>query len=89
MSATGNPYSRHVDDVLASGYLTPDEKQAMEFEYALEANEETMAEGAAIAVTAEQFGIEPHEYAEILISLPDGEWWKAEHLPVKDEEPQS
>lgn len=75
--------SRHVDEVLKSGYLTESEKQAMDFELALEANEEEMGEAAAMLVTCEQFGMDWDDHPYVLIELPDGEWWKAKELPVK------
>jgi hypothetical protein len=75
--------SRDVQEVLQSGYLTEAEKQAMDFELALEANEERMGEHAAMAVTCEQFGVELEDHAYILIELPDGDWWEAENLPVR------
>lgn len=75
--------SRDVSEVLKSGFLTKAEKRAMEFETALEANEEKMGDGAAIAVTCEQFGVDYEDYPYILIELPDGDWWNAERLPVR------
>lgn len=75
--------SRDVTDVLKSGYLTRAEARAIKFEHALEANEEMMAEGAALAVTCEQQGVALEDYAHVLIELPDGDWWDAEHLPVR------
>lgn len=75
--------SRHVTEVLKSGYLTAAEQRAIAFEKALEANEELMAEGAALAVTCEQFGIEIEDYAHVLIEIPDGDWWEAESLPLR------
>lgn len=74
--------SRDVKEVLKSGYLTKAEKKAMDFELALEANEEIMGEGAAMAVTYEQFGMEVEDHPYVLIELPDGDWWEAEKLPV-------
>jgi hypothetical protein len=76
--------SRDVKEVLKSGYLTPAERKAMDFELALEANEETMGEGAAMAVTCERFRMEIEDHAYVLIELPDGDWWEAEKLPVHD-----
>ena len=75
--------SRDVKDVLKSGYLTKAERKAMDFELALEANEEMMGEGAAMAVTCEQFGMDVEDHAYVLIELPDGDWWEAEKLPVR------
>lgn len=75
--------SRDVREVLKSGYLTADERAAIDFEEALEEAEKHMGEGAALAVTCEQAGIEIDEYASILIELPDGDWWDATHLPVR------
>lgn len=74
--------SRHVDEVLKAGFLTKAEKYAMEFELALEANEEQMGEGAAMALTCEQFGVDYEDHPYILIELPDGDWWHVEKLPV-------
>lgn len=76
--------SRHVDYVMKSGYLTSSERQAIDFERVLEANEELMGEGAAMAVTCEQFGVELEDHAYILIEIPEGEWWTVAHLPVNE-----
>jgi hypothetical protein len=78
--------SRPVADVLRSGYLTPAERAAIYFEKAIEDAEDTMGEGAALALACERVGIEIDEYAELLIEIPDGEWWLVEHLPVLDKE---
>lgn len=75
--------NRHVDEVLKSGYLTEEEKFAMDFELTLEANEEKMGEGAAMMLTCEQTGCDYEDHPYILMELPDGEWWKAENLPVR------
>lgn len=75
--------SRNISDVLASGYITEDERVAIDFEEALEANEECMGEQAAIAVTCEQFGVGYDDYALILIELPDGDWLEAKALPPR------
>lgn len=58
----------------------------MDFENALEAAEEEMGEAAAMAVTCEMAGVEVDDAAALLVELPDGEWWKAQHLPVRSEE---
>jgi len=79
--------SRDVSEVLASGYLTPSERQAIDFELALEEYEKQMGEGAAMALTCEQFGIDVEDSGYILIRLPDGDWWEAEHLPVQEPTP--
>lgn len=50
--------------------------QCIQFALDLEDNEERMGEGAAMALTCEQYGIEPHEGYEVLIALPDGNWWE-------------
>ncbi len=44
---------------------------ARAFAEALEANEEMMSEGAAMAVTCEQFGIEHMDGIDLLVSLAD------------------
>jgi len=75
--------ARHVSEVLKSGYLTQEERLAIDFERALEDNEEHMGEAAAMAVTCEQFDIEWDEHPHILIELPDGHWWEAEKLPTR------
>lgn len=75
--------SRNVTEVLKSGYLTEAEKQAIDFEIELEDNENSMGEAAALAITCEQQGVDLEDYAHVLIELPDGDWWKAKHLPVK------
>lgn len=76
---------RSVKAVLKSGYLTRDESLAIRFEKALESNEEIMGEGAALAVTCEEFGVELEDHAYILIEIPTGNWWKVSHLPVKED----
>ncbi len=78
--------SRPLKEVLESGFLTSEEDEAIRFATVLEDNEEHMGEGAAMAVTCSQYGIEVDESGEVLMNLPDGEWWKAEHLPVKEGE---
>lgn len=75
--------SRDVKEVLKSGYVTKAERLAMDFENALESNEEHMGEQAAIGVTCEQFGVAYDDYAEILMEMPDGDWWEAQALPVR------
>ena len=76
--------SRDTAEVLKSGYLTEAEAYAIKVELYLEDREEEMGEGAAQGVTAEHFDMEFYEVHEVLIDLPDGEWWKAENLPVKE-----
>jgi hypothetical protein len=75
--------SRDVKEVLRSGHLTKAERKAIDFEVALEANEEMMGEGAAMAVTCDQFGMEVEDHPYVLIELPDGDWWEAAKLPVR------
>lgn len=53
----------------------PSLQRAIEFALDLEANEERMAENAAMAVTCEQYDIEMEQGYDWLISLPDGPWW--------------
>lgn len=47
---------------------------------------EQMSEGAALAMTCEEVGIGIEDYAHVLIEIPDGDWWKAQHLPVRETE---
>ena len=76
--------SRTVNAVLASGYLTEVEAKAIEFAQALEENEDLMAENAAMAVTCEQHNLRDTSAGYgLLLELPDGEWWRADSLPVK------
>lgn len=74
--------SRNIDEVLKSGFVTPAEDRAIKFAGLLEDNEEDMSEAAAMAVTCEQSDIDHDEWPEVMLDLPDGEWWKAENLPV-------
>lgn len=56
----------------------PEDKQRIiEFALDLEENEEQMAEGAAMAVTCEQYGISVEEGWDWLICLPNSPypWW--------------
>ena len=79
--------SRSIEEVLKSGYLTASERLAIDFAEDLEANEEEMSEGAAMALTCEEYGLEHSDISECLLKLPDGEWWKARDLPTKDMKP--
>lgn len=74
---------RTVQQVITSGYLTDAESRAIEFATVLEINEESMGEQAAIAATCEMFNVNYEEYPEMMMELPDGDWWKLEELPVK------
>lgn len=47
------------------------EMKAIEFLSCLEANEEVMGEGAAMAVTCEIYGLEMHDGYELLADHPD------------------
>jgi hypothetical protein len=50
-------------------------QRAIEFALDLEDNEESMAEGAAMMVTLQKYGLEWGDQNEILMMLPDGAWW--------------
>ena len=47
----------------------------IEFALAVEANEDRMAENAAMQVTCDLYGIDLIEGYDWLLSLPDGPWW--------------
>lgn len=50
-------------------------QRAIEFALDLEENEEHMGEGAAMALTLEQYGHEWGDQNDVLLMLPDGAWW--------------
>lgn len=75
---------RTVQQCLESGYVTPIEKQGIDFLSDLEDNEKHMAEGAAMAVTCEQHGIDWGDQGDVMFGAPSGEWWRAAELPVKE-----
>ena len=77
--------SRTVEEVLASGYVTAEEEKAIDFALDLEDNEASMGEGAALALTCEMNGYDIDDYAEIMMELPDGDWWLAKDLFQKDD----
>ena len=76
---------RTVQQVTASGYLTAAERRAIKFAAVLELNEGSMGEQAAIAATCEMFNIDYEDYPEMMMELPDGDWWELEELPVRGE----
>ena len=54
---------------------TFDVQRAIEFALDLEDNEKSMPEGAAMAVTLEQYGLEYGDQNDVLMMLPDDAWW--------------
>jgi len=50
-------------------------QRAIEFALDLEENEKHMAEGAAMAVTLDQYGLDYGDQVDVFLMLPDGDWW--------------
>jgi len=54
--------------------------ECISFAEELEENEGRMGEQAALSVTMNQHSLKDYdEYAAVIASLPEGEWWKTKH----------